>query len=51
MFSDSVEDNLRLGLPSDTSKDQIEDATKEASVYNEILRFNEGWNTEIGEKG
>ena len=51
MFSDSIENNLKLGLSDETEKTSLEKATKEASVYGEVLRFGEQWNTEIGEKG
>ena len=51
MFSDSIENNLKLGLSDETEKTSLEKATKEASVYGEILRFGEQWDTEIGEKG
>ena len=51
MFSDSIENNLKLGLSGDTDKTALETAAKDASVYKEIMRFQDKWDTEIGEKG
>jgi ATP-binding cassette subfamily B protein len=50
LFSDSVEKNLVFGLESAT-KEEIEKAAKDAEIANDIKGFENGWDSEIGEKG
>jgi ATP-binding cassette subfamily B protein len=50
LFSESVSNNIRFGL-QDATQQQIETAAKQASVHTEIERFEEKYNTMIGERG
>ncbi len=51
LFSDSVSNNISFGLAQTASKETIEQAARSSSVHNEILRFNKGYETAIGERG
>lgn len=50
LFSETVSNNIRFGL-ADASQEQVEKAAAQASVHSEIGRFNEGYDTMIGERG
>lgn len=50
LFSMTVEDNIRFGHPS-ASFDDVVKAAKTAGVHEDILGFEEGYQTLIGEKG
>ena len=50
LFSASILENLKLANPQATIE-QIEDATRIASIHDDILRFPQGYQTEVGEKG
>lgn len=50
LFSTSVLENIRLGKPEATRHD-VEEAAKNAQIYNDILDFKEGFDTVIGERG
>lgn len=50
LFSDSVANNIALGVPSATQQ-QIEDAAWLACVHEDILRLPHGYETEVGERG
>ncbi|MEC5144497.1 ABC transporter ATP-binding protein [Chitinophaga sp. 212800010-3] len=50
LFSDSIANNIRFGDPS-ASLQQVQLAARQASVEKDILGFNEGFDTEIGERG
>lgn len=51
MFSDTITGNLEFGLPEKPSQQELEQACKKAQIYDEIMRFPAGWQTQIGEKG
>jgi ATP-binding cassette subfamily B multidrug efflux pump len=50
LFSDTLRENIAFGR-LDASDQEIEEATRMAQVYDEIMEFPEGMNTVIGEKG
>ena len=51
LFSDTVAGNISFGLASLASNNTIEQAAKFASVHQEILGFEKGYQTLIGERG
>lgn len=50
LFSDTIARNIAFGLDHSTQA-QIEQAAKDADVYENILRFPEGFDTKVGERG
>ncbi len=50
LFSDSIADNIALSKP-DASREEVEAAAKIAQVYDDIIEFEEGFDTVIGERG
>ncbi|MFD1163141.1 MULTISPECIES: ABC transporter ATP-binding protein [Hwangdonia] len=50
LFSDSIKNNIRFGKEDATDEDVIE-AAKNAQVHKNIIKFNEGYNTVLGERG
>ncbi|WP_054756825.1 ABC transporter transmembrane domain-containing protein [Vibrio jasicida] len=50
LFSKSIFDNIALGNP-DASKDEVYRAAKLACIHDDIEKFPEGYQTEVGEKG
>ncbi len=50
LFSDTISNNIRFGN-NDVTQNDIIDATKHACIYNEITKFNLGFETLIGERG
>ncbi len=50
LFSASVAQNIALGK-ADASREEIENAARLASIHDEILRFAQGYDTPVGEKG
>lgn len=50
LFSDTIANNIRLGNP-DTPDEAVFNAAKAANVYNEIMEFDQGFETVIGERG
>lgn len=51
LFSDTVTDNISFGLAAPTDKETVEKAAKFSSVHEEILGFEHGYDTMIGERG
>lgn len=51
LFSDTVSDNISFGLAKTALRDKIEQAAGFASIHKEILRFSNGYETMIGERG
>ncbi len=51
LFSDTVSDNISFGLQTTAIPDKVEHAAKSANVHQEILRFEKGYDTLIGERG
>lgn len=50
LFSDTIAANIALGRPKAT-KDEIIEVAKLANIHDDILRFPEGYQTQVGEKG
>ncbi len=50
LFSRSISNNIAFGAP-DTPQEQIEQAAREAQAHDFILSFNDGYQTDIGERG
>ncbi|TWF42675.1 ATP-binding cassette subfamily B protein [Chitinophaga polysaccharea] len=50
LFSDTVANNIRFGDPT-ASLETVQTAARQASVEKDIFGFNEGFETEIGERG
>ncbi len=52
LFSDSIRNNIRFGLDeSQVTEEQIIQAAKDADLYDNIIRFPEGFETRVGERG
>lgn len=54
LFSDSIANNISFGLPEESSADlrsRVEDAARKAYVYDEVMRFKDGFETLLGERG
>ena len=50
LFSRTLAENIAFGVPNAT-REEIEQAAKEAQAHDFILSFNEGYDTEVGERG
>ncbi|CAE6902106.1 ABC transporter transmembrane region [Vibrio sp. B1FLJ16] len=50
LFSKSIFDNIALGSPN-ASKEDVYRAAKLACIHDDIEKFPDGYNTEVGEKG
>jgi len=50
LFNDTIGNNIAYGFPG-ASKEQIEDAAKQANAYDFITSFPEGFDTPVGERG
>jgi ATP-binding cassette subfamily B protein/ATP-binding cassette subfamily C protein/ATP-binding cassette subfamily B multidrug efflux pump len=50
LFSASIAENIALGRPA-ASRTEIEHAARMADIHEDILRFPEGYDTPVGEKG
>lgn len=50
LFSDSIENNIKFGKENATENDVI-NAAKNAYVHNNIVAFNQGYQTILGERG
>ncbi|HKL43257.1 MAG TPA: ABC transporter ATP-binding protein [Clostridia bacterium] len=50
LFAKSIKDNIRLGNHKATQK-SIEEVTNIAAIHDNILEFDEGYDTLVGEKG
>jgi ATP-binding cassette subfamily B multidrug efflux pump len=50
LFSDTIKNNIAFGL-SEISEGQVEDAAKNAAVYNNIIDFDQKFETMLGERG
>ena len=51
LFSDTIRANLTFGLPQLPTDEQIESAARMACILDDISKFPDGWNTQVGEKG
>jgi ATP-binding cassette subfamily B protein/ATP-binding cassette subfamily C protein/ATP-binding cassette subfamily B multidrug efflux pump len=50
LFSASIAENIALARPS-ASRAEVEHAAKMAAIHDDILRFPQGYDTPVGEKG
>ncbi|RFS18865.1 ABC transporter ATP-binding protein [Chitinophaga silvatica] len=50
LFSDTIANNIRFGDPT-ANIEKVQLAARQASVEKDILSFNQGFETEIGERG
>ncbi|MEA1912402.1 MAG: ABC transporter ATP-binding protein [candidate division WOR-3 bacterium] len=50
LFSTTIRENISFGDPG-VSFDKIVEAAKKAEIYNEIMGFEEGFETRLGERG
>lgn len=50
LFSDSIKNNIKFGNKNATDNDVIE-AAKNAQVHENIIKFNDGYDTVLGERG
>lgn len=50
LFSDSISNNIRLGSPQ-TSDEKVYEAAKLAQIYDEVMEFDNKFETVIGERG
>jgi ATP-binding cassette subfamily B multidrug efflux pump len=50
LFSDTISRNIAFSLDEE-DHERIEEAAKQAAVYDNIIRFEKGFQTEIGERG
>jgi ATP-binding cassette subfamily B protein len=51
LFSDTVSDNISFGLSVSAKQERVEQAAKSANVHQEVLGFEKGYDTMIGERG
>jgi ABC-type multidrug transport system fused ATPase/permease subunit len=50
LFATTIEKNIRYGNPS-ASKEEIEEAARLANAHDFISSFNDGYDTQVGDKG
>lgn len=50
LFSDTIANNIAFGL-DETHRTDVEEAAKRAAVYDNIMGFEEGFGTTVGERG
>ncbi len=50
LFSDTIKNNIKFGDENATDE-EIEEAAKNAYIHHNIVTFNEGYNTFVGERG
>lgn len=50
LFSETISNNVRFGKP-DLSQQRVEQAVRDADLYQNVIDFPEGFNTPVGERG
>ncbi|WP_231576203.1 ABC transporter ATP-binding protein [Hymenobacter sp. DG25B] len=50
LFSDTIRNNINFGLDQPTEERMLQ-AARDANVYDNIMRFPEGFDTKVGERG
>lgn len=50
LFSDSIKNNIKFGK-SDATNDEVIEAARNAQVHKNIIKFNKGYDTILGERG
>jgi ATP-binding cassette subfamily B protein len=51
LFSDTIANNIAFGQQGSIDRNIVEEAAKNASVHNEIMRFEKQYDTMVGERG
>ncbi len=51
LFSDTVSNNISFGLSAPATQKEVQQSAKYASVHNEILGLDKGYDTLVGERG
>jgi ATP-binding cassette, subfamily B, bacterial len=51
LFSQSIAENIAFGAPGTATREQIEQAAREAQAHDFIMSFPDGYDTVIGERG
>lgn len=51
LFSDTIANNISFGLSEKATQQRVEAAAKAASIHNEILELENGYETMVGERG
>jgi ATP-binding cassette subfamily B protein len=51
LFSDTVANNILFGVSEHTTMERVQEAAKSASIHEEIIGFENGYETLIGERG
>lgn len=51
LFSDTIANNISFGLKENITRERIEQAAKDAVIYENIMEFKEGFETVVGERG
>ncbi|PZX65688.1 ABC transporter ATP-binding protein [Hydrotalea sandarakina] len=51
LFSDTIANNIAFGQQGSIDRNLVEEAAKNASVHNEIMRFEKQYDTMVGERG
>ncbi len=51
LFSDTITHNISFGLNKNADQSEIEQSAKYASIHNEILSLDKGYETLVGERG
>ncbi len=50
LYSKTIKENIRLGNPN-SSDDEVMEASKEASLHKDVMEFENGYDTIVGENG
>nr|WP_235985475.1 ABC transporter ATP-binding protein [Spirosoma utsteinense] len=50
LFSETISNNVRFGKPN-LSQERVEQAVRDADLYQNVIDFPEGFNTPVGERG
>lgn len=51
LFSDTVENNIRFGTSRTVSREEVVRAARQASVHDDIMSFEHGYQSVVGERG
>ena len=51
LFSDSIRDNITYGVQREVTQEEVEQAAREAAIHDVILKFTNGYDTLVGERG
>ena len=51
LFSDTISNNIGFGINADVGIETLVEAAKDAGIHKDILTFQDGYETKIGERG